>query len=53
MDVIYFCRIRDPYGELSNFYPSPIKDSDGLIWPTSEHLYHASKFSDPAIGEAM
>ncbi len=29
---------------LSNFYPSPFVDNDGLQWPTGEHYFQAHKF---------
>jgi ribA/ribD-fused uncharacterized protein len=41
--VIFFCKTKDSFGELSNFYPSPIR-FDERVWPTVEHLYQASKF---------
>ena len=33
---------EDEYGFLSNFYPAPT-EYDGVIYPTSEHAYMASK----------
>lgn len=32
---------------LSNFFSAPIQDSDGLVWPTSEHAFQAMKTLDP------
>jgi ribA/ribD-fused uncharacterized protein len=43
MDVIRFYRPTDPWGELSNFYPSPMT-IDALTWATSEHYFQAAKF---------
>lgn len=31
------------YRWLSNFYPSPITDANGTVWPTVEHYYQAMK----------
>lgn len=36
----------------SNFSSFAI-EKYGKIWPTSEHLYHAEKFSDPVIREQI
>lgn len=35
-----------PIGWLSNFSNHPVVDEDGVVWPTSEHLYQALKFND-------
>lgn len=43
MTVIRFYLHTDPWGEFSNFYPSPMT-IDGLTWPTSEHYFQAAKF---------
>lgn len=43
-DVIEFYSPGDPYGELSNFAPFPIK-LGGKRWPTSEHYFQAQKFA--------
>ena len=37
---------KDEYGFLSNFYPAPT-EYDGVIYPTSEHAYMASKTNNP------
>ena len=42
IDVIKFLKIREPYGFLSNFWPSKIIYDD-REWATSEHLYQAMK----------
>lgn len=41
--AIHFYRKDDPYGQFSNFYPSPI-ELDGYAWPTVEHYFQAQKF---------
>src|SRR6266481_1469836 len=43
MSEILFYRVREPYGEFSNFSPHPIK-MKGKTWPTSEHYFQAQKF---------
>jgi len=40
---IHFYDLKEPYGEFSNFYPSPIK-LDGYTWPTTEHYFQAQKY---------
>jgi N-glycosidase YbiA len=44
MNAIQFYRLKDPYGEFSNFSPHPIK-LKGKTWPTSEHYFQAQKFA--------
>jgi ribA/ribD-fused uncharacterized protein len=44
MSKILFYRLREPYGEFSNFSPHPIK-LNGKTWPTSEHYFQAQKFA--------
>ena len=34
------------YAFLSNFYPSPIKGDDGIMYPTVEHFFQAMKTED-------
>lgn len=41
---LYFYRVNDDHGELSNFAPSPIRLKD-RIWPTVEHYFQAQKFA--------
>lgn len=36
---------RNELAFLSNFYDAPIRDKQGKIWPTSEHMYQACKAS--------
>ena len=40
---IQFYKFDDPYGFMSNFYPSPFEDEENRQWPTSEHYYQAMK----------
>jgi ribA/ribD-fused uncharacterized protein len=40
---IKFCRLNEPYGEFSNFYPSKIT-IDGVDYNTVEHYYQSQKF---------
>lgn len=51
-DAILFCKTNAPYGELSNFYHSPLLGG-GKLWPTVEHLYQAQKFTDATIREKI
>lgn len=51
-DVIEFYLPADPYGELSNFAPFPIK-LGGKRWPTSEHYFQAQKFAGTAHEEEI
>lgn len=48
MNEIKFYRIKDPYGEFSNFAPFPFSDGE-TIWPTAEHYFQAQKFLDETI----
>lgn len=52
MAVIKFYYEYEENGFLSNFYPSPIC-LDGLLWPTVEHFYQASKTDDPTYREKV
>lgn len=38
---------------LGNFFDAPIKDKEGKIWPTSEHMYQACKASTPEEREVF
>lgn len=40
---IYFYRKNEPYGFMSNFYPSAIQ-VDGKAYPTVEHYFQSQKF---------
>jgi ribA/ribD-fused uncharacterized protein len=52
MKVIRFYEPEDPYGFLSNFYPSPIF-MKGKTWPTSEHYYQAQKVAGTGTEEVI
>jgi ribA/ribD-fused uncharacterized protein len=52
MSKIPFYRVREPYGEFSNFSPHPIKIK-GRTWPTSEHYFQAQKFADNEYEEEI
>lgn len=45
-EEIKFYKLAEPYGCFSNFWPSPITDVSGYVWPTSEHLFQSMKFDD-------
>jgi ribA/ribD-fused uncharacterized protein len=44
---------RGKYRFLSNFYPSPISDKNGNVYPTVEHAFQACKTRDPAEQERI
>jgi ribA/ribD-fused uncharacterized protein len=50
--TIYFYRLRDPYGELSNHSPHGFT-LDGCYWPTIEHYYQAQKFAGTEYAEQI
>lgn len=50
--IVFFCKTKDPYGELSNMFPSPLV-AGGKVWPAVENLYQAQKFGDPATREKI
>lgn len=37
------------YGFMSNFFPYPIIDENGLYWPSTEHYYQAHKTLDERL----
>jgi ribA/ribD-fused uncharacterized protein len=43
MDKIIFCKLKDPYGEFSNFYPISIS-VDLKEYKSSEHYYQSKKY---------
>ncbi|WP_325894894.1 NADAR family protein [Grimontia sp. NTOU-MAR1] len=49
---IRFYEPDEPYGFLSNFYLAPI-EVDGERWLTTEHFYHAQKFTDRQLQRQM
>src|SRR5208283_2157385 len=52
MKRILFYRVKEPYGELSNFAPYPL-ELKGKTWPTSEHYFQAQKFAGTDYEEAV
>jgi N-glycosidase YbiA len=52
MNTINFYRVREPYGEFSNFAPYPIQ-LKGKDWRTTEHYFQAQKFLDTEHEEAI
>lgn len=51
-DAIRFHRLSDPYGVFTGYARYPIL-VDGLVWPTSEHYFQASKFPDHPLSEQI
>lgn len=45
---VLFYGARNPWGEFSNFFPSPFV-LEGREWPTVEHYYVAMKSTDPTF----
>lgn len=43
--ILFFGAESEPYGFMSNFYPSPFV-AEGLTWPTVEHYFQAMKTTD-------
>lgn len=52
MKTIKFYRLKDPYGEFSNFSPHGIY-VDNKFYPTSEHYYQSQKFIDVQTRETI
>jgi N-glycosidase YbiA len=52
MKPIRFYRLKEPYGEFSNFSPHPI-ELKGRVWPTTEHYFQAQKFAGTDHEEAV
>ena len=52
MNKILFYRVREPFGEFSNFAAFPI-EVDGKQWPTVEHYFQAQKFFGTEHEEAI
>ena len=50
-EIHFYHSIRS-YGSFSNFSKHPVY-LEGMIWPTSEHYYQSSKFSDEEIREMI
>lgn len=49
---IEFYKIKDPYGDFSNFSHHPIV-LKGKAWPTTEHYFQAQKFAGTEHEEAV
>lgn len=43
--MIKFCKLKDPHGHMSNFYPCSITLEHYGSFPTSEHLYQSMKYT--------
>ena len=52
MKRILFYRVKEPYGEFSNFAPFPF-ELKGKTWPTSEHYFQAQKFAGTDYEETV
>jgi ribA/ribD-fused uncharacterized protein len=52
MHRIEFYKVKDRYGEFSNFAPFPIV-IDGKTWPTTEHYFQGQKFPGTEREEAI
>lgn len=50
--AISFTRVDLPHGWLGNMASYPVK-YDGKWWPTTEALFQALRFDDPAIKEEL
>ncbi|HEL2576000.1 NADAR family protein [Streptococcus suis] len=53
MDKILFYKVKEPYGEFSNFSSFGFTDDEGLYWPTSEHYFQAKKFNSLILQEKI
>lgn len=42
-DVVFFCKVRDPFGNLSNMANTPF-EVNGVRWASSEAYYQAMRF---------
>jgi len=53
-DSILFCgQDKREYPWMSNFFMCKIKDEQGRVWRSSEHLYQGMKFIEPVYQEAV
>lgn len=52
MDEIAFTKVALPYGWMGNMAPYPLL-ARNVIWKTSEALFQAARFSDPAVVERI
>ena len=51
--TIKFIAQPESYGWMSNFWRCDVVDSEGTLWPSTEHLYQALKFGEPEIREQI
>ena len=51
--MIRFYKVKEPYGEFSNFSDFGFLDEDGVYWPTSEHYFQAQKFASKQLREKI
>lgn len=52
VNEIRFYEPDESYGFLSNFFPAPVV-IDGEYWSSTEHAYHAQKFTDVALQQKI
>jgi ribA/ribD-fused uncharacterized protein len=50
--VRFYLPEEKPFGVFCNYYPSPIT-IDGVVYPTTEHLYQCEKFDDERYREVI
>ncbi|HEM3468228.1 NADAR family protein [Streptococcus suis] len=53
LDKILFYKVKDPFGEFSNFSNFGFLDDAGLYWSTSEHYFQAQKFASKDLREKI
>ena len=53
MEKILFYKVKEPYGEFSNFSSFGFTDDNGRYWSTSEHYFQAQKFASEELGEKI
>lgn len=53
MKKILFYKVRDPYGEFSNFSSFGFIDDENIYWSTSEHYFQAKKFESQVLQERI
>lgn len=51
-DPVIIGSTNGPFGEMSNFSLHPVFE-DGVIWPTSEHLYQSRKFDSAEVRDLI
>ncbi len=53
LDKILFYKVKDSFGEFSNFSNFGFLDDAGLYWPTSEQYFQAQKFASKVLREKI